>query len=494
MKLHNTLTGKVEPFEPAQKNRVGMYICGITPYDSVHLGHARCYVVFDVLVRHLEASGNKVTYIRNITDIDDKLIAKSRKSGETMEAVAKRYSDEFDEAMKKLGLRPPDKEPRVTQHLPEIIALVEKIVRNGFAYAANGSVYFLVRKFDEHKRKISGNSPGKGYGSLSNRSIDDMISGARVEPEPGKNDPLDFALWKAAKPDEPAWDSPWGRGRPGWHIECSAMSMKYLGETLDLHGGGQDLVFPHHENELAQSETATGKPFCRFWVHNGYVLSGKEKMSKSLGNIWKLDDVLAKYSPPAVRLFLLSAHYRRPLESSDEKLQQSQRQWAGISHALAEIKNSVCRISERGNDGHAQPPRTNVAPAGVSGVAGSAAHPVEKWKNKFTAALDDDLNTPEALAAFHGYIQELRTWLPASSPEQAAQAVAALETMAATLGLPMPSAVIAEIPAEVTELVGCREKARLGRDWPEADKIRKAIESKGFLVEDTKEGPKVRKK
>ena len=305
--INNTMTGQKEAFHPLREGSVGLYVCGPTVYDMSHIGHARVFVTFDVVARFLRSLGNDVTYVRNFTDIDDKIIRRANEQGVPSSEISEKFIAEFQKDMASLGVRPADVEPKVTQHIPEIIALIEKIIANGHAYESGGDVYFAVRSFN-------------GYGKLSKRDLDQLEAGARVEVGDKKRDPLDFALWKAAKPGEPFWESPWGKGRPGWHIECSAMSAKYLGETFDIHAGGKDLVFPHHENEIAQSEAASGKTFANYWMHNGFVQIDNEKMSKSLGNFFTIRDVLKTYEAEALRLFLLGTHYRNPINFSDAAL------------------------------------------------------------------------------------------------------------------------------------------------------------------------------
>ncbi|MGB7630580.1 MAG: cysteine--tRNA ligase, partial [Candidatus Deferrimicrobium sp.] len=307
LSVFNTMGNRKEPFVPLVPGKVRMYVCGVTVYDLCHIGHARANVAFDIIVRYLRYAGYDVTYIRNFTDIDDKIIRRAAQEGSDYLAVSTKYIRAFHEDFDRLGLLRPDVEPKATEHLPEIVALVARLVREGQAYEVGGDVYYSVKGFP-------------GYGKLSGKNVEDLRVGARVDVDERKNDPLDFALWKASKPGEPAWESPWGPGRPGWHIECSAMSMKHLGETFDIHGGGKDLVFPHHENEIAQSEAATGKPFARYWLHNGFVNINNEKMSKSLGNFFTLRDVLAQVKPEVLRFFLASSHYRSPIDYSDQSL------------------------------------------------------------------------------------------------------------------------------------------------------------------------------
>ncbi|MBI2915859.1 MAG: cysteine--tRNA ligase, partial [Elusimicrobia bacterium] len=310
LRLYNTLTGRKEVFEPLSPGAVRIYVCGITPYDETHLGHARCYVFFDTVRRTLIQSGFQVTYIQNFTDIDDKIIARAQSLGRAPQAVADQFIADYFSRTSLLGILPADRYPRVTQMVPEIVRFIEGLVQKGLAYPSGGDVFYSVEKFGE-------------YGKLSKRDLKDMEAGARVDVNENKRNPLDFALWKSAKPGEPFWDSPWGKGRPGWHIECSVMSINNLGESFDLHGGGQDLIFPHHENEIAQSEGLTGKPFAKYWLHNGFVTVNREKMSKSLGNFFTLREIFEKVPPAVVRLFLLSRHYRTPLDFSDDLLDQA---------------------------------------------------------------------------------------------------------------------------------------------------------------------------
>ena len=310
LRIYNTLTGKKEDFTPIVPGRVNIYVCGVTVYDYCHMGHARSMIVFDVIVKYLRYLGYKVTYVRNFTDIDDKIIKRAKERGKNPKEIAQYFTKAFYEDMDSLGIERADIEPKATEHIPEMVSLIERIINKGYAYVVDGNVYFSVRRF-------------KGYGGLSKRSLEEMMAGARVEVDPRKEHPLDFALWKKAKPGEPFWESPWGKGRPGWHIECSAMSMKYLGETFDIHGGGQDLIFPHHENEKAQSEAATDKPFVNYWIHHGFLTINQEKMSKSLKNFFTIREILSKFHPEAIRLFFLNHHYRSPIDFSDEKIKEA---------------------------------------------------------------------------------------------------------------------------------------------------------------------------
>ena len=449
LKIHNDLTRSKEVFEPLEPGKVRMYVCGMTVYDLCHLGHARVMVVFDVVYRYLKALGFDVTYVRNITDIDDKIIARANERGEPFTELTERFIAAMHEDAAALGVLPPDLEPRATEHLPGIIAMIERLIERGHAYVAdNGDVYYDERSFPE-------------YGKLSGKSIDDLEAGARVEPGEGKRDPLDFALWKAAKPGEPAWDSPWGSGRPGWHIECSAMSTEALGDTFDIHGGGADLTFPHHENEIAQSEGATGHPFVRYWMHNGFVRINDEKMSKSLGNFFTVREILERYRPEAVRYFVLTSQYRSPLNYDDTQLDQ-----AGA--ALTRFYTSLRGLPES-------------EPAGA-----------EAFEARFHAAMQDDFNTPEALAVMFDLVREINR-LRQDDPQAAAGLAGALRRMGDVLGILQEdpetwlrgdSADDGLDDAEIEALIAQRAQAKAEKDWAEADRIRDQLQQAGIVLED----------
>ncbi|HWP35248.1 MAG TPA: cysteine--tRNA ligase, partial [Thermodesulfobacteriota bacterium] len=388
LSIFNTLTGRKDPFEPREPGRIGLYVCGPTVYDSPHLGHARSAVVFDVIARYLayRFPDHALTYVRNYTDIEDKIIRRAAEEGRSWEEVASQFATEYDRDMEVLGCRRPDVAPRATEHVPAMIALIERLLAGGFAYRVDGDVYFRVARFP-------------AYGRLSHRNLEELKAGARVEVDERKADPLDFALWKAAKPGEPAWPSPWGPGRPGWHIECSAMSMQYLGEQFDLHGGGQDLIFPHHENEIAQSEAATGKsPFARYWVHHGFVRLNAEKMSKSLGNVVRVRDLLGSVRPEVLRLFLLSVHYRSPIEFAPALLEEAKK-------TLDYFYTFLARVA----DVAAETRRSALAGAGALEAAAfdvpeglrADFEAVGALERRFQEAMDDDFNTPVAFAAMH---------------------------------------------------------------------------------------------
>jgi len=452
--IYNSLTRTKEEFHPLEKGRVRMYVCGMTVYDYCHMGHARVMVVFDMVVRYLRHRGYQVTYVRNITDIDDKIIKRARENNETIDQLTERFIRAMHEDSAALGVLPPDLEPRATGHLDQIIHMIEKLLQNGLAYQAdNHDVFYAVSKFP-------------GYGRLSGKNIDELRAGERVEIQEAKDDPLDFVLWKAAKPGEPSWPSPWGPGRPGWHIECSAMATHCLGAHFDIHGGGQDLQFPHHENEIAQSEGATGRPFVNVWMHNGFVRINDEKMSKSLGNIFTVREVLGQFRPEVIRFFILSSHYRSPLNYSLEN--------------LSEAKSSLDRLYTALRD----------VPASDVTINADEAH-------QFNSLMDDDFNTPRAIAFLHELAHEINR-LDKNSGRALALAVA-LRQCGTVLGL------LQESPQEYlqsqaggiagalsnTEIAGLIEQrnlARKNRDFKEADRIRDQLVAGGVLLEDSPQG------
>ncbi len=450
LKIYNDLTNQKEAFRPIEPGKARMYVCGMTVYDLCHLGHARVMVVFDVVSRYLRQQGYDVTYVRNITDIDDKIINRANENGEPFGDLTERFIQAMHEDSEALGILPPDEEPRATTHLAEIIAMVRQLIENGHAYVANnGDVYFDVRSFPE-------------YGKLSGKSIDDLESGARVEVDEIKRDPLDFALWKSAKPGEPAWDSPWGEGRPGWHIECSAMSTCCLGDTFDIHGGGADLTFPHHENEIAQSEGATGKPFVNYWMHNGFVRINDEKMSKSLGNFFTVREILARYQAEEVRYFILTSQYRSPLNYDDEHLDNAR-------GALTRFYTALRGLPD-------------VQPAGG-----------ESFAERFHEAMDDDFNTPEALAVMFELVRELNR--VRGENEQAAAALGAeLRRLGGVLGILQDdperylrggdSSQDGLGDEEIKALIQQRVEAKQNKDWATADRIRDELKAQDILLED----------
>ena len=445
MKLYDTLRGQVNDFD-SPNGLVRMYVCGITPYSSSHIGHAMSAVTFDAVRRYLEFRGFKVRHIQNFTDIDDKMIAAANESNVPVSELAEANIDEYVSAMSELNVAPAHEYPRATREIDKIVEIIQSLIDKGYAYDVEGDVYFRVRRDED-------------YGKLSHRSVDDLLSGARIEIDERKEDVLDFALWKSQKPGEPAWDSPWGKGRPGWHIECSAMSIKYLGETIDIHGGGEDLVFPHHENEIAQSESYTDQvPFSRFWLHNGMLRLGSEKMSKSLGNIISLPEALDAYDPQALRLFFLSSHYRSPLFYSEESVRSQER-------AIQRLRQSVSVASENG-------PQLDAS----------------EYRERFIEAMDDDLNTPRALAALFDLVREINRGRERG--ENIAKAQDILRELAGVLGLTLeePQADGAEAAPFIQTLVDVRAELRSARQFQLADNIRDRLTELGVSLEDSPEG------
>jgi cysteinyl-tRNA synthetase len=471
LQLHNTLTRRKEPFVPRDEGRVGIYLCGITVYGEPHVGNLRNVVVFDVLRRHLAASGYEVLYVRNYTDVDDKIINAAGHDPLQAFVVAEHWTRVYDEITAALGVQPPDIAPRASGHIPEMLALIARLVDAGIAYQAGGDVYFAVGKWPE-------------YGRLSGRDLAELQAGARVEVNPDKRDPLDFALWKGAKPGEPTWDSPWGPGRPGWHIECSAMAGKYLGCGFDVHGGGEDLIFPHHENEIAQSEGATGEPFARYWLHNAFLELKGEKMAKSVGNVVSPRELLARHRGVVLRYALLGAHYRSPLEFSEEVLADA----AASYDRLATFATNAARALG--------------GPGGSFGApeAGASAGSLDPsgWRGRFQAALDDDLNVPAALAVLFDLVAESNPLI--AKLEHGDTAVTAdlrdrfatFLALAARLGftplddLPDPAA----FRPVLSLLLDLREQARAARDFTVADAIRDRLAQAGIRVEDRPGGPR----
>jgi cysteinyl-tRNA synthetase len=450
MKIYNTMARMKEDLVPLTPGEIKMYSCGVTVYDLSHVGHARMLMVFDVIARYLRFSGYRVTFVRNFTDVDDKIIRRAVHEGVSAREVSERNIAAFHEDMTALGVEPPDVEPKATEHLPEMIGLIERLVARGYAYVVDGDVYFEVRRFP-------------AYGKLSGKNLDELQAGARVEVDERKRDPRDFALWKSAKPGEPAWDSPWGRGRPGWHIECSAMSVRYLGESFDIHGGGEDLIFPHHECELAQTEADTGQPFARYWVHNGMVNMGREKMSKSLGNTLTIRDLVARHDPAVLRLFLLGTHYRSPLEWSEDRVADSAR-------ALERLWRPIEDAAKYGSVAVAGQP----LPAELAG-----------FRQRFLDAMDDDFNTPEALGALFDFSRALRA--PGLSPAAQVRGAEELRTLAGALGLQGPRRGGLD-EARIDRLITERVEARRQRNFKRADEIRAEIDGLGAVLEDKPTG------
>ncbi len=449
--LYNSLSRKKEVFTPITPGQVRMYVCGMTVYDYCHLGHARVLVVFDMVVRWLRASGYTVTYVRNITDIDDKIIKRAQENGEPYTALTERYIRAMHEDEQALNVLPPDREPRATEYIGKMLDMIQRLIDRGHAYIAeNGDVYYAVRSYPP-------------YGQLSGKSLDDLIAGERVEVDPHKRDPLDFVLWKAAKPGEPSWPSPWGPGRPGWHIECSAMGTDLLGPHFDIHGGGQDLQFPHHENEIAQSEGAYGCKFVNYWLHNGFVRVDNEKMSKSLGNFFTIREVIARYHPEVVRFFILRAHYRSPLNYSDQHLADAKSALSRLYLALRGLEAEVAPIDWQ-----------------------------SPYAARFKAAMDDDFNTPEALAVLFELANEL-------NKHRSAELAGQLKALGGVLGLlqrppeEFLRAASAKSGSDYSEvrieaLIRERLEARRAKDYKRADAIRDELKAAGIVLEDTPSG------
>ena len=449
LRLYNSLAREKQDFVPLRPGEVRMYVCGMTVYDYCHIGHGRMMVAFDVVRRWLRASGYRVNYVRNITDIEDKIIRRAAENGEPTEAVVERFIRAMDEDIGALGVEAPDHEPRATRYVPQMVELIRQLEQKGLAYkASDGDVNFSVRKFP-------------GYGKLSGKSLDDLRAGERVEVAAGKQDPLDFVLWKRSKPGEPTWPSPWGDGRPGWHIECSAMSCALLGETFDIHGGGADLQFPHHENEIAQSEAANGKPLARYWIHNGFLRFEDEKMSKSLGNFFTIREVLKKFDREAVRYFLVRAHYRSPINYSDNTLQDAKQSLDSLYLALRGKRIGAAQVDW--NEPHAQ---------------------------RFKAAMDDDFNTSIAVSELHQ--------LAGKAGAGGAKAATQLKALGGILGLLQrdPDEFFHSGVSEenIQEKIDARLTARKRKDFAEADRIRKELEEAGIVLEDDAQGTTWRRK
>jgi cysteinyl-tRNA synthetase len=482
LKLFNTLTGQQEPFESIEPKRVRMYVCGVTVYDHCHIGHARSALVFDLLRRYLEYSGYTVTFVKNFTDVDDKIIKRANEQGVSCEAITSKYIDAYYEDMGKLGIGRATEEPKATEHMADIVTMTETLIRKGLAYHVDGDVYFQVDKYP-------------AYGRLSKRKLEDLQAGARVEVDERKRHPMDFALWKRSKPGEPSWSSPWGPGRPGWHIECSAMSVKHLGETFDIHGGGMDLIFPHHENEIAQSCGATGKEFARYWVHNGFVQINREKMSKSLGNFFTIREIFEKskwsqeVTGEVLRYFLLSTHYHGPLDFSDQGLHEAKQTMDGFYDLFNRLLET---------DGRA--------------VVDSSLEPaIERTRVAFQQAMDNDLSTPAAVAELQKLRSDVNKLIQQGLSMQAKQrARQALRSLGAVLGLfsverwmfsvsrtitvpvealqGVSSSRITLSDVEIDRQLNERNEARSRKDFRRADEIRKSLADHGIIIEDKPDG------
>lgn len=479
--VYNTLTRRKEEFRPINPPDVGMYVCGVTVYDECHLGHGRALVNFDVIYRYLRYRGYKVTYVRNYTDVDDKIINRANKEKIRWNEISEKYIKSFNEDMDAIGNEKPTHEPRATENIGEIIKIVQGLLDNGFAYRAGDDIFFSVRKKQD-------------YGKLSGKKIDDLEAGARVEIHEAKKDPLDFSLWKASKPEEPAWDSPWGKGRPGWHIECSAMGMRYLGPMLDIHGGGRDLSFPHHENEIAQSEGFTGQPFVRYWIHNGFVNINAEKMSKSLGNFFTLRELLKKYHPEVLRLFILSAHYRSPLDYTEKNMESAR---TSLNRWYSTLQRIYSFLSGQSGPGHPELSRR------VKGE-NTFEKNIEMLLSDFEKAMDDDFNTAKVVGTIFDMAREWNRLLDDKKDLGTPICSLFVDTvgrisgvlgifgsdpemyLAFERGQVLQSAGLA--PEEIEKRIRARNEARKNRKWGEADAIRKELLEVGIQLKDNPDG------
>ena len=478
LKIYNSLTKKKEEFKPLEDKKVKMYACGVTVYDDFHLGHAASALAFDVINRYLEYKGYKVKYVVNFTDVDDKMIKRAREENITIFELAERYINKYFREIEALGLRKADFYPRATEHIKEIISLVKGLINKGYAYEVEGDVYFSVEKF-------------RDYGKLSGRSLGEMRAGVRIEIDERKRNPLDFALWKRAKEGEPSWESPWGRGRPGWHIECSAMSMKYLGQTFDIHGGGRDLIFPHHENEIAQSESFTGKPFARYWVHNGLVNIGERKMAKSKGNFFTVEEILKNCEPEVARLFLLSNHYRSKIDFDTHKLEEAKKKKERLYNLFFSLEQIL-----RGKK------IKKINPEEFSQKEKKLNNYLSRISQKFEKAMDDDFNTPLALASLYElthqinmFINEKNFVVNEKNLYLLREGNNILRNLGNVLGLFERKQEADTLINGLVELViKVREEARQRKDWKQADRIRKSLAGVGIILEDTAQGTRWKRK
>ncbi|MGN1115553.1 MAG: cysteine--tRNA ligase [Candidatus Ornithomonoglobus sp.] len=458
MKIYNTLTRKKEEFIPMDKDNVKMYSCGPTVYDYFHIGNARPFIVFDTMRRYLEYIGYKVTFVQNFTDIDDKMIKRANAEGITVRELGERFIAEYFKDAQAIGVNKATIHPKATENIDAIIETVKRLVDNGYAYNIDGNVYFSTKKFSE-------------YGKLSKQPLEELEAGARIDVNENKNDPMDFALWKAKKEGEPSWPSPWGEGRPGWHIECSAMANKYLGETIDIHSGGQDLIFPHHENEIAQSECANCKPFANYWMHNGYINIDGKKMSKSLGNFFTVRDILKEYDGEIIRFFMLSAHYRSPINFADTLMEQAKSAVERVYTCIENLEFLLGNAEEKECDAE----------------LGSR---LEACRGKFRDAMDDDLNTADAIAAIFDIVYIANTEIESASGKAAIElALSLIRELGGVLGLFVKEQK-RSLDAEVEELIKKRNDARAAKDWATADAIRDKLKAMNIILKDTKDGVK----
>ncbi len=464
MKIYNTLTRQKEEFVPLKSGEVKIYACGPTVYNYIHIGNARPICVFDVLRRYFEYCGYKVTFCQNFTDVDDKIIRKANEEGVSSSEISERFIKEYQKDAAGLNVREADVHPKVTQNIDKIIDIVQTLVEKGYAYASNGDVYFRAKKFKE-------------YGKLSHMPLEDLEAGARIDVSEQKEDPMDFALWKAAKPGEPFWESPWGKGRPGWHIECSAMARTYLGKTIDIHCGGQDLIFPHHENEIAQSECANGQCFARYWMHNGYINVDNRKMSKSLNNFFTTRDVAEKYGYEPIRFLMLQAHYRSPINYSVEIIEQCR----AALERLYSCRDNIDFVLEDAQSG---------------AVSDSVRNTAEHCRQSFLDAMEDDLNTADAIAALFDLVRDINTLLGSGNAvkEEIILLRDLFDELTGVLGLVYNRKKKDEVPQEILELVQKRQAARASKNFAEADRLRDEITARGWLVEETRQGTRITKK
>ena len=464
MKIYNTLTRRKEEFIPLEEGKVKIYVCGPTVYNFIHIGNARPMVVFDTLRRYMQFRGYDVKYVQNFTDVDDKIINRAREEGKSAPEISETYIKEYLDDADALGVERADVHPKVSEHIPEIKSFVSTLIKKGYAYEADGDVYFSTRKFPE-------------YGKLSGQNIDDLESGARIAIGEVKEDPLDFALWKARKAeDEIAWDSDWGLGRPGWHIECSAMAKKHLGETIDIHAGGEDLQFPHHENEIAQSECCNGVPFAKYWMHNGFITIDKEKMSKSKGNFFTVRDIRKDYSGDEIRFFLLSGHYRGPIDFSRDHMDQARASLERIANSVSDIKFMI----ENGNDG----PMTAEEESTIGGL--------DKYRESFIQAMDDDINTADAISAIFEMVTAINTELRGGATKAFSEAaLIKLKELTDVLGILRGEEEGEEIGADIEALVAERQEARAAKNFARADEIRDQLKEMGITLKDTPQGVQI---
>ena len=475
LRIYNTQSRKKEEFHPLREGKVGIYVCGITAYDVCHVGHARSAVVFDVITRYLRYRGFDVTYVKNFTDVDDKIIDRARREKAGIDVIAERYIREHDEDMEALGVARPTFAPRATENIDGMIRLVTDLLEKHLAYPVGGDIFYAVERFP-------------GYGKLSGRNLEDMLAGARIDVNEKKRNPLDFVLWKASKEGEPWWESPWGRGRPGWHLECSVMSRRYLGETFDIHGGGEDLIFPHHENEIAQSEGATGSTLARYWVHNGFVRVNSEKMSKSLGNFFTIRDILQQYHPEVLRLFLLQSHYRSPVDFSDAALNEARQGMNRFYSTLELLRDIAAGVTETA----AEPAKKD----------GEMAAELQALRERFVESMDDDFNTARAIGHLFDAIRLVNTSLAEKKPVVSrgafVQAEKTLREIGSVLGLfgqeaddylrqdrDRESGKRGLDVAEIERLIAERRDARAAKGWQRADEIRKDLAARGVILRDT---------